>query len=113
MRTESLARTSDPNSSQLAAEGVVRNGQVAAHRQLVVELVRRHPGCTSRELASFEDSKLDRYEIARVLRGLATDGLIREGAIRPCRAGGRAALTWWPRPEQLKIFQGVEASVTI
>jgi len=97
---ETLARWTDPETSKLSAEAVVKSGQFAAHRAIAADLVRRHPGCTSLELSQFGDSPLDRYQIARILRTVARSGLIREGRIRECRVGRRPALTWWPRAEQ-------------
>lgn len=90
------AATNDPETSKLAAEAAVETGLVSRHREIVVGLVTRHPGSTSLELAHCPDSKLDRYQIARLLRGLARAGLVREGPARECRAGHRPALTWWP-----------------
>lgn len=80
----------------------MKSGRAARQRALALDLVRRHPGSTSLELSMFPDSTLDRYEVARHLRVLARQKLIREGKPRASPVG-KVALTWWPICEQLAL----------
>lgn len=64
---------------------------------IVGELVKQHPGSTSRELAQI--SGKCRMQIARRLpeaMNLKTNPTVKQGHTRPCSVSGRIALTWWP-----------------
>lgn len=88
------ARATDPATSHLAAEAITASGARDAQQQLAAEVVQKHPGHTSNELAGFCD--LDRYALARRLPECATAGAVRRGPARLCRVSGRSAVTWWP-----------------
>jgi hypothetical protein len=89
------ARRTDPITSHLAAAEAERNGTIGHQQEIVAELVRKHPGNTSAELAWSEDAKgLDRYAIARRLPELERLGLVRKGEPRICSESGRLAMTW-------------------
>ena len=65
----------------------------------VAELVKRHPGNTSRELAAF--GNLCRIKVARRLPEAANmvrrKPQVYKGESRKCRISGRMAITWWDR----------------
>jgi hypothetical protein len=91
------ARRTDPITSHLAAEHAEQTGTISRQQTIVAELVCRHPGNTSAELAWSEDAKgLDRYAIARRLPELERLGLVRKGEPRICSESGRLAVTWEP-----------------
>jgi len=84
------ARRVDPASSHAAAEDLEESGRAARQAALVLDLVRRWPGSTSKELA--QRGGVDRYLVARRLPELAAAGEVE-------RVGGatKRELRWWPR----------------
>ncbi|MEM0953322.1 MAG: MarR family transcriptional regulator [Pseudomonadota bacterium] len=66
----------------------------------VADLVRKHPGQTSAELAAM--TGLDRMMIARRLpeaAALKKGPTVFKGATRKCNHSGRPnSITWWPMP---------------
>lgn len=61
---------------------------------LCLAAVVAHPGRTSQELC--EDTRLDRYVLARRLPELREAGKVRNGDNVRCSVTGRNAMTWWP-----------------
>lgn len=102
-----IAAKADPPSSSKAAAELTRSGNRQRQIDRVVELVRRWPGCTSRELS--EQSGCDRYMVARRLPDARTQGLVanplsdvvkdgkRQPLQRPCRYSGNDCVVWVPR----------------
>lgn len=96
------ARRTDPVTSHLAADHAEQAGIIGRQQEIVAELVRKHPGNTSAELAWSEDAQgLDRYAIARRLPELARQtqerpALVKQGDKRICSESGRLAVTWEP-----------------
>lgn len=88
------ARSTDPQSSHLAAEKITRNGTRASQQQEVVRLVTDYPGHTSAELAR-RSGRLDRWQIARRLPECAPV-YVQRGKMRICRVTGNKCITWWP-----------------
>lgn len=92
------AAKADPASSHAAARELTSSGARQRQVELVAELVRQWPGCTSLELA--ELSGHDRHMLAKRLPDAAACGLVRkvtrDGVVvlRTCRAGGRLACCW-------------------
>ena len=95
-----VARRQDPESSKAAGRAVTASGCREGQLRQVLELVKRHPGSTSLELAASAerdgDASLDRYVIARRLPELESAGLVKRGQERSCTVGRRSALPWWP-----------------
>lgn len=94
------ARTTDPETSHIAAEQITKIGTRARHQREVLELLNRCDGRTSAELAELAQrcaglSHLDRHAVARRLPELATAGLVRRGATVVCKANGTKATSWW------------------
>lgn len=98
------ARNSDPETSHLAAERIKATGLLGVQQAVVLELVRRHPGHTSAELAMHyatdagepaSNWRIHRPMIARRLPELAGPH-IRRGKPRECRINGTPAGTWYP-----------------
>lgn len=89
-----IARTSDAESSHLAAERVTASGKRGAQQARCLEGLRKHPGSTSAELAQALNE--DRFMTARRLPELEHASLVRRGAISLCRVSGSKCLTWWP-----------------
>lgn len=48
-----MQRRHDPPTSRIAAERVVANGTANAHRRIIAEAIRHHPGSTYREIADW------------------------------------------------------------
>jgi len=107
-----LCRNNDPISSAIAAEQVIKSGQVVSHAEQVLAAVRAKPGRTSGELAILFD--LDRHEVARRLPGLRDMGRVQHcpnpvcdaackkngrycGEVKSVPLRGRRELRWWPR----------------
>ena len=87
-----LARASDPKTSHEAADKLIESGR---HRKLlerVVDLVRRFPNCTTRELGTKSD--LSEHDIGRRVGEAATMGLVIRGDPRECTVTRRNAATW-------------------
>jgi hypothetical protein len=88
-----LARSTDPVTSHQAASNVSKTGSAARWQQVALDLIRRRPGMTARELESaggYENGQI-RKRLLEVMRG----GLIHKGTARTCRVSGRQAATWW------------------
>lgn len=88
-----LARREDADSSHAAADRMQASGALGRHRALVLEVVRAHPGLTSRALWETEAGQatgLGRHEFARRLPDLRDRGLV-EG---PKEKG--QPIRWWP-----------------
>jgi len=88
-----LYRKTDPETSRMAAEGMVVAGEWQRQKDMVYENLKRFNGSTSAELASFMNT--DRYITARRLPDLQREGKAVKGHIRLCNITGRACVTWW------------------
>lgn len=88
------ARTTDPETSRLAAEHHTASGARAHQLAQAIAAVRAFPGRTSFELAIATD--LDRYMLARRLPEAVTAREVKKGDAKACSVTGRLALTWWP-----------------
>jgi DNA-binding MarR family transcriptional regulator len=64
----------------------------SAHRALIVAAIRRKPGMTYREIASY--TGLEPVAVGRRLVEAERMGAVRPGGERTL--GGRAMRTWWP-----------------
>ena len=87
MAAKRLARRSDPATSQAAAAeiaAVLGSVQLAA-----LDAVRRHPGCTGREL-----NALTKFDCHKRLAELERMELIVRGHARRCTQTGKQAATW-------------------
>lgn len=91
---KTLARSSHPETSRIAAERMIDSGRLAGDSADALEMVRENPGLTAYELQSLDRSgRPDR--IRRRLGGLANSGLLRRGEARRCRVSGSRCVTWW------------------
>jgi len=91
---EARARTTDPQSSHLAAADVEKTGTARTQRQVCLQEVIQNPGQTSAEIAAGLD--LERYTPSRRLPELRDAGLVFNGPDRVCKVRGRISLTWYP-----------------
>ena len=99
-------RSTDPETSKAAAEEITTSGNASRQAEQVLDLVRRQPKSTSKELAfvaarSASTRNLDYHAIARRLPELERAGLIRRGPARRCTrlilsGNRRKATTWEP-----------------
>jgi hypothetical protein len=89
-----IARSTDTETSRLAAEEVTASGRRDEQAHKVCLLVRGYRGYTSAELASW--GQVDRHMVARRLPELERLGRVVRGEARACTVTGRKALTWWP-----------------
>ena len=89
-----IARNTDPESSHIAAREITYSGSRASQQIRVLEAVTNYPGNTSHEL-SFKIG-MDRYQIARRLPELESNGFIQKGQLRKDRINDRMVVTWWP-----------------
>lgn len=90
-----IASTADPITSHESAERLTESGERDAQAEMVLGMVRTHPGLTSAELA--KQYGVDRYMVARRLPDLRADGFVRNGSMpRRCRVGKGSAVSWWP-----------------
>ena len=87
------AKTTDPDSSHIAATNFDQSGQGKVQREKVLAAVRRFPGRTAGELAKMIKT-LDRVQVARRLSELKDVNLIARGKARKCGASGRTCCTW-------------------
>ncbi len=92
-----VAHHADPATSHETVQHMNATGAVAAQVRAVARLVQRYPGLTTAELATMSgarEEKLDRAQIARVMRLAERAKLVAEGPARRCSIKGRASLTW-------------------
>lgn len=89
-----LARRVDPATSHAAAAAVVSTGQLHGELERICAGLDRHPGLTSRELATALAE--DRYMVAKRMSVLEARGFASRGEVRDCTESGKRALTWWP-----------------
>ena len=83
----------DSYTSDLAEERVTKLGVRQEQCRIVYELLQKHIGFTSKELAKI--SKLDRHMIARRLPDLLNVGKVRKGKKRKCSIARSLADTWF------------------
>lgn len=88
------ARGTDPDTSHQAAAEITASGLRHQQQEAAARAVRRHPGCTSHELAQL--TGMDRYALARRLPECATAGEVAKGEAKLCTVSGRRAITWHP-----------------
>ena len=89
-----IARSTDPDTSHLAAQHVVQSGVRAHQQHKALAAVRAFPGLTSLELA--QAARCCRFQLARRLPELERDDLVTRGEARTCGVSGRKAATWHP-----------------
>ena len=99
-----IARNTDPMSSHLAADDIIKSGQREKQQEECCRVVEANPGCTSRELAERTDS--DRYMFSRRLPELERQGRVHRMRgmagnilLRKCAAGGKMCCVWFPGKE--------------
>lgn len=87
------ARRTDPESSAAADTYHRASGKRERNLDRALRLIARHPGSTTRELATLD--KWCRYELARRCADLKRIGLATHSPRpRECQAGGRQAVAW-------------------
>ena len=86
------ARLTDPGTSHEAAKDVRQTGVASRQSAVVLDLVRRNPGRTSRELG--ELGSVGRHAVARRLPELERAGAVHRAGARLCRIASRRATTW-------------------
>jgi len=96
---KTLAGAADPPTSHEAAAQAA--GKLARHAQIVLALLKAHPGSTWRELyeAANDADRDELKEPQQVLRRLDTlkkAGLARDGEARACRVKWTTARVWFP-----------------
>lgn len=89
------ARKSDPETSHLAAAEVENNGTASAHRSIIVDYLKQHPGKTNAEIA--EGSGLDYARVHKRMSELEREGQIIRGAQRKCSVHQRLMIAWYPK----------------
>jgi predicted ArsR family transcriptional regulator len=88
-----LARSSDPQSSHIAAAEVTSSGRRANQKRALLAWLRgQSQAMTSAEIAVA--AEMDRHAVARRLPDLARDGLVKRCPMRTCGAMGTPAITW-------------------
>lgn len=95
------ARSTDPETSHLAAEHIIATGKRAHQQHQALAAVRAFPDHTSLEIA--EAARCCRFQLARRLPELERDGLVERGPARTCRVSGRKAATWRAVSQQLEM----------
>jgi len=95
-----LCRNNDPISSAIAAEQVIKSGQVVSHAEQVLAAVRAKPGRTSGELAILPGLR----DMGRVQHcpNPVCDAACKKngrycGEVKSVPLRGRRELRWWPR----------------
>lgn len=88
-----MYRTTDPKTSQLAAEAMKASGLDSVQKQEILEiLIGRRTCMTARELDVALEA--ERYTASKRLPELERAGLIHRVGNRPCSVTGRTATTW-------------------
>ena len=86
------ARSSDPESSHLAAEAITDSGKRHTQAMLVYLAVLATPNHTSAELAKNND--WCRYMVAKRTSDLCNAAKIKKSGMRKCEVSKRQAVTW-------------------
>ena len=94
-----IVHTGDPATSAEAAEKVTSSGRRGAHCRMVLDMVRRRPGCTAVELWEGANdleqlALVEMQEVRRRLTDLLADGHVVQGAARACSVRGTSMVTW-------------------
>ncbi len=89
---EPIARNVDPITSKLSEDSLTKSGLRDRQKLMVLEIVKKNPGLTSRELAHV--SKVNNEVLHKRLPDLRADDLVENGEIRICAVTGHKALTW-------------------
>lgn len=105
-----LARTFDPLSSMLSAAELNKTDVVKNQVDIVVDLVRKYPRSTSRELSMRNPRLLDRHTVAKRMSIAEDRGLIkRMHKLRKDIFSHRYAERWIPvngtERAQMKLFE--------
>lgn len=92
---EARARAYDLSSSHAAADAIETSGKAQHHREILLAVVREHPGLTSAEITQY--CELDRWQVARRLPELRNGKLVyNSDKKRECRMLGSLAFEWHP-----------------
>lgn len=89
------ARRDDPETSHIAAEQIESNGTASAHRSVIVEYLKQHPGQTNAEIA--EGSGLQYCQIHKRMSEAERMNLVIRGQHKKCPIHQRQMLTWYPK----------------
>ena len=96
-------RTTDPETSRLAAQRAEASGSIACARQRILETLASLSVCsvspddTASEIADHSVSlgrAVDRYTVSRRLPEMERDGLVERHPARVCRVSGTLQTTW-------------------
>lgn len=88
-----MYRTTDPETSKLAADAMKASGLDSVQKQEILEILIGRRSCmTARELDIAMEA--ERYTACKRLPELERAGLIRRVGNRPCSVTGRTATTW-------------------
>lgn len=85
------ARATDPHTSKLAGEQIVRSGKIGEQHRFVLAALQASPGRTALELDRL--NRTDRV-FGRRLSELERFGLVKRGAARRCEISGKLSITW-------------------
>ena len=93
------SHTADPPTSQEAEDRITASGRRAAHKRVVLELVRLYPGCTAIELWARAPAEVvsmlkEPQEVRRRLVDLRYAGLVRQDGFKVCNIRGTRMVTW-------------------
>jgi len=88
------ARSTDPQSSHIAAAALAESGALRVQHAKTEAAVIRHPGQSSLHLSTL--SGLDRHMLGRRQPELARVGRVWRDPTAPCASTGKPACTWWP-----------------
>ena len=91
------SRTTDPQTSRLAAEEVEASGGAQAQRDLCLAEVKKQPGRTAAEIGVA--TGLERHAPSRRLPELREANLVANGRPRICEVTRRLSMTWFPVAE--------------
>lgn len=94
-----ISHKQDPSSSAIAAEQLTSSGRRARGCRLVLNILKRNPGCTAVELwdlaTAAERSELrEMQRVRQRLTDLLHAGLAMQGPQRACRVRGSTMVTW-------------------
>ena len=96
-------RKSDPSTSRVAMEKMIREGKLGERLAQVHRVVALNPGKTSGELSRLMHMLYPSLAISvavesphKRLPELERQGLVRRGEMRECQDTGNTRLTWYP-----------------
>ena len=75
-----LFRTSDPETSKVAARKAAASGILASQEVTILRIVKANEGSTAKQIAVLSGGEMDQVQVSRRLAGMIAKRMVRYGA---------------------------------